>query len=51
MIYLYHFVNILTIKLINIIILTQITWLCPRQELNLDLELRRFSFYPLNYED
>ena len=25
--------------------------MCPRQELNLDLELRRFSFYPLNYED
>ena len=25
--------------------------MCPRQELNLDLELRRFSFYPLNYKD
>ena len=25
--------------------------MCPRQELNLDLELRRFSFYPLNYGD
>ncbi len=25
--------------------------MCPRRESNLDLELRRFSFYPLNYED
>ena len=25
--------------------------LCPRQESDLDLELRRFLFYPLNYED
>lgn len=25
--------------------------MCPRPELNRDLELRRFSFYPLNYED
>ena len=24
--------------------------MCPRRELNPDLELRRFSFYPLNYE-
>lgn len=25
--------------------------MCPHQESNLDLELRRFSFYPLNYGD
>ena len=25
--------------------------MCPRRESNLDLELRRFPFYPLNYED
>ncbi len=25
--------------------------MCPRPESNRDLELRRFSFYPLNYKD
>jgi hypothetical protein len=26
-------------------------YLCPRQESNLDLRLRKPTFYPLNYED